>query len=106
MKIVEIRNMKGNWNEKFYGKEKNIIYLNNEKIELTEEEIKEIQEQKYKEYSNKEEIVEYKESVRKVEIITNYLQEIASLVDEKETIRLFTIVRDEMVQILKNKTNN
>jgi hypothetical protein len=63
MKNIEVRGIKGNWNEVFYGKGKNTIYVSNQKIELTDTEKEELENAKYNMTETKKEMVDLLNSI-------------------------------------------
>lgn len=105
MKIIQIRNLKGMWNEKFYGKEKNVIYLDKEELQLTKEEIDEVRKQQCKQYHDPEAAIEYEEACRKAAIIENYLNEISALTELEETKKIFKHLNTTMLDIVRRKSN-
>lgn len=101
--LLKIKGEEGNWNEKFYGKDKNEIYLNNNKIVLAEEEIKSIREQQENRHINKE-TLDFQEGSRKTAQIVNYIEDLAKITENTEDLEKFYIsINKEMLEIVRKR---
>lgn len=103
MNNLKLRNKEGFWNNKFYGKDKNEIYFDNERITLKQDELDSIRQQQLM-HQESETVLDYQACSRKTAQIINYIEELSKMTKDKDELKeFFTRIQKEMQNLYIKK---